>query len=162
MLNRFAALWLIMILLSSCNNANMVYGDYKELSDGWDKGQSVVFEFPAPDSTQTYDVFINLRNNEDYPFSNLFLIVNMNFPNGKVVADTLQYEMAKASGEWLGQGFSSLKENKLFYKEHIVFPELGSYQIAIQHAMRKNGDVEGVTTLEGITDVGIRIEKSVK
>ena len=140
----------------------MVYGDSKELPNGWDKEQVMLFDFPAPDSTQTYDMYINLRNNEDYPFSNLFLIVNLNFPNGKVVADTLEYEMAKANGEWLGQGFSSLKESKLFYKEDIVFPELGDYEIAIQHAMRKNGNVEGVTTLEGITDVGIRIEKSAK
>jgi len=162
MLNRFAALWLMILLLASCNNANMVYGDSKELPNGWDKEQVMLFDFPAPDSTQTYDMYINLRNNEDYPFSNLFLIVNLNFPNGKVVADTLEYEMAKANGEWLGQGFSSLKESKLFYKEDIVFPELGDYEIAIQHAMRKNGNVEGVTTLEGITDVGIRIEKSAK
>jgi gliding motility-associated lipoprotein GldH len=140
----------------------MAYGDYKELSDGWDKEEAVLFDFPAPDSTQTYDMYINLRNNEDYPFSNLFLIVNLNFPNGKVVADTLEYEIAKANGEWLGQGFSSVKESKLFYKEDFVFPELGNYEIAIQHAMRKNGNVEGVTTLEGITDVGIRIEKSAK
>lgn len=140
----------------------MVYGDYKELPDGWDKKQAVLFNFEAPDSTRTYDMFINLRNNEDYPFSNLFLIVNLNFPDGKVVADTLEYEMAEANGEWLGQGFSSVKESKLFYKEGIVFPELGNYEIAIQHAMRKNGNVEGVTTLEGITDVGIRIEKSAK
>lgn len=140
----------------------MVYGDYQELPDGWDKSELVLFDFQAPDSTQTYDMFINLRNNEDYPFRNLFLIVKLDFPNGKVVADTLEYEMAKADGEWLGQGFSSVKESKLYYKEGIVFPELGDYEISIQHAMRKNGNVEGVTTLEGITDVGIRIEKSVK
>jgi gliding motility-associated lipoprotein GldH len=162
MLNRFAALSLVTIFMASCNNADMVYGDYKELPNGWDKEHEVLFNFQAPDSTKTYDMFINLRNNQDYPFSNLFLIVNLDFPDGKVVADTLEYEMAKANGEWLGQGFSSVKESKLYYKEGIVFPTLGDYEISIQHAMRKNGNVEGVTTLEGITDVGIRIEKSAK
>lgn len=140
----------------------MVYGDYKELSNGWDKDEVLTFDFQAPDSTYTYDMFINLRNNEDFPFSNLFLIVNLNFPNGKVVTDTLEYEMAKANGEWLGEGFSSVKENKLFYKEAVAFPDQGNYSVTIEHAMRKNGNVEGVTTLNGITDVGIRIEKSAK
>jgi gliding motility-associated lipoprotein GldH len=104
-------------------------------------------------------MFINLRNNNDYNYSNLFLIVETNFPNGKGYRDTLEYMMTKPSGEFLGTGFSDLKENKLWYREGVVFEESGEYQVNIQHAMRRSGDVEGIQSLEGITDVGLRIEK---
>jgi len=92
--------------------------------------------------------------------SNLFLIVETNFPNGKGFKDTLEYVMAKPNGEFLGTGFSDIKENKLWYREGVVFDEDGEYQVNIQHAMRKSGSVRGLENLEGIIDVGFRIEKT--
>jgi gliding motility-associated lipoprotein GldH len=118
----------------------------------------------APDSIQPYNLFINLRNNNNYKFSNLFLIAELGYPNGKTLVDTLEYQMAKPSGEFLGTGAFSLKENKLWYKgfnEPFVFSELGNYQIKISQAMRQNGSVEGVKLLDGITDVGFRIEPNI-
>lgn len=86
----------------------------------------------------------------------------MQFPNGKVISDTLEYEMTKPNGEWLGTGFGDVKENKLWYKENVKFYESGDYCVRIKQAMRKNGQVEGIEDLQGITDVGFRIEKSEK
>ena len=57
------------------------------------------------------------------------------------------------------QTFSSLKENKLWFKENFTFNETGEYTINIQHAMREYGKVNGIMELEGITDVGFRIEQ---
>ena len=68
--------------------------------------------------------------------------------------------MALPNGQWLGKGYGSIKENKLWYKENIVFPSSGVYTLQISHAMRKNGNIEGIVDLEGITDVGFQIEKS--
>ena len=107
-------------------------------------------------------MFVNIRNTNDYKYNNLFLIVSMNHPNGKVIKDTLEYKMAAPNGELLGSGFSDLKENKLWYKGHdepFIFKESGTYSIAIQHAMRGIGKVEGDDFLNGITDIGFRIEQ---
>lgn len=84
----------------------------------------------------------------------------MNFPNGKVIVDTLEYKMAYPNGKWMGNGFSDIKENKLWYKENVQFSEIGTYQINIRHAMRQNGEVEGIDDLQGITEVGFSIEKN--
>ena len=118
------------------------------------------FEFSGMDTTVTYNMFINIRNDNTFPFSNLFLITEMEHPDGNTVKDTLEYKMAEPTGEWLGKGLGSVKENKLWYRENIVFPKTGVYKVNVSHAMRKNGDVEGLHVLEGITDVGLEIEKS--
>jgi len=68
--------------------------------------------------------------------------------------------MTNPKGEWLGNGFTDLKENKLWYKENMRFPSLENYQIHIKQAVRKTGDVEGIKELKGITQVGFRIEKT--
>ena len=89
----------------------------------------------------------------------MFLIVEMVFPHGKTLKDTLEYKMADPNGALLGTGASGIKENKLWYKEEVVFSEAGEYTVNIQHAMRENGKVNGVIALEGITDIGFRIER---
>ena len=152
-------LLLVAILTTSCDSKR-VFDEYKSLPNHWDKDSVVSFTIQEMDTSRVYDLFINIRNNNAYAYSNLYLIAEMNFPNGKIITDTLEYEMTYPTGEWMGQGFTDVKESKLWYKENIRFPEMGTYRINIQQAMRKNGEAEGIENLEGITEVGFRIEKS--
>ena len=147
----------LICLVSSCDK-NRVFDEYKPVKS-WHKDSIISFNLGELDSTRTYDLFLNIRNTSDYNYSNLFLITQMKFPQGKVISDTLEYEMAKPNGEWLGTGFGDVKESKLWYKEKVRFEEPGEYQVRIQQAMRKNGEVEGIEELQGITHVGFRIEK---
>lgn len=128
-------------------------------STGWNKENKVSFTFLVTDTINKKNLFLNIRNNKDYSYSNLFVITTMQFPDNKKVIDTLQYEMTDATGKFLGTGFTDIKENKLFYKENITFPAKGNYNFTVTQAMRKNGETAGIKNLEGITDVGFRIEK---
>ena len=153
---------LTLLLVTSCDS-KAVYDEYKSVPNKWHKDSVASFNFKAPDTTKNYNLYVNLRNTNDYKFSNLFLIVELNYPNGKAFKDTLEYKMAAPNGELLGSGFSDVKENKLWYrgyKSSFRFNEEGNYKVDIQHAMRKNGDVKGVENLEGITDIGFRIEQA--
>ncbi len=138
----------------------MVKSEYRATDGGsWNKDDVLEFTFSELDTVQEHDLFINVRNDETFPYNNLFLIAELNFPDGNTVTDTLEYEMALPDGTWLGKGYGSLKESKLWYKENIVFPTSGVYTLRVSHAMRKNGSVNGVINLEGITDVGFEIVK---
>lgn len=148
---------LSMLLLSSCNS-DAVFSSSTSFSDGWGVQDTVEVNLPEMDSLSAYNLFINVRNSNDYPFNNLFLIVDMEFPRGKIITDTLEYRMANADGTWMGTGIGSVKENKLWYKEGVRFTESGQYKLSIVHAVRNNGAVEGVERLMGITDIGISVE----
>lgn len=147
----------VLVIFASCDDTQ-VYDQYITVSETWEKDEKVSFELPELEPEKKYNLFINVRNTNDYRYSNLFLITDMKFPNGKVITDTLEYQMAAPDGKWLGTGFSDMKENKLWYKENINFTEEGVYTVTLQHAMRKNGEVSGINSLEGITEVGFRIE----
>ena len=147
-----------LMLLASCDSS-IVQSEYKTTSSGnWEKDAIMAFTIAELDTVQPYNIFINLRNNDSYLYSNIFLIAELEYPNGASIKDTLEYEMTLPDGQWLG----SLKENKLWYKENIVLPVKGVYNLKLSHAMRKNGKVSGIVDLEGITDVGYQIEKSNK
>ena len=154
----FLILTLAMVFLAC--DSDRVFDDYKSLPNQWNKDSVLTFNLQNIDSLTNYNLFINVRNNADFTYSNLFLIAEIQFPQGKVITDTLEYEMAAPNGKWLGTGFGDVKESKLWYKEHVSFPEPGIYKVSIQHAMRKNGSEDGIENLKGITEVGFRIEKT--
>ncbi|MBT8205519.1 MAG: gliding motility lipoprotein GldH [Eudoraea sp.] len=155
---RILIIGLLSLFLYSCNNA-LVFSEFQANAGGsWSREDVKDYSFTQNDTLSRYNLFINIRNDNTYPYSNLFLITDLSFPDGTVVRDTLEYEMALPDGQWLGKGYGSLKENKLLYKENIVFPNSGVYTFEVAHAMRQNGSVEGVNNLIGITDVGIQIE----
>lgn len=155
--NSFLILFLVLILVS-CDKKR-VFDQYKTVGDAWQKDSIATFTFNNQDTTKRYDLFVNLRSNNDYAFNNIFLIVSLEAPGGLTKVDTLQYQMAEPDGKLMGEGFSDVKESKLFYKEKHKFSVLGDYKIGIQQAVRKSGKVAGEKELKGITEVGFRIEK---
>lgn len=148
----------LLSLFVNCDRSR-VFEQYKAIpKSGWHKDSISQFVVKQVDTLKNYNLFFSIRNSNDYPFSNLFIIANIDFPNGKIITDTLEYQMALPSGEWLGTGGVSVKENKLWYKENFKFNESGNYKISVSQAMRKNGSANGILFLKGITDVGLRIE----
>ncbi|MEM9647583.1 MAG: gliding motility lipoprotein GldH [Bacteroidota bacterium] len=158
--NKICYALVLLLCLASCNS-NLVFSDYVPVGNGkWEIDKTMDFEFSQLDSVQNHHMFISIRNDNTFEFSNLFLITELEHPDGNTIKDTLEYKMAEPTGEWLGKGVGSIKENKLWYRENIVFPDSGVYKLRVAHAMRKNGEVDGVHILKGITDVGLEIEKS--
>ncbi len=147
------------VLLIGCQNNQVFNQSHALRKDGWHKDSIASFKIPVLDSLKKYNVFFNIRNSNTYAFSNLYIIAQLNYPNGKQKVDTLQYLMAKPNGEWLGIGATSIKESKLWYLNQFQFKENGVYTITVQQAMRTNGSSKGIVNLEGITDIGIEIQK---
>lgn len=160
MRNRFL-LFCAGLLFLSCAE-HVIFSESQVIPKGrWNKGDKLQFAVENTDTLQEKSLFIVLRNDNSYPYSNLYLIVGMESPNGNEVRDTLEYVMADPQGHWLGSGSTNTVENILGYKQNVVFSEKGVYTFTISHAMRENGSVSGIESLPGILDVGIQIEKNV-
>ena len=150
--------FLLLLSLLSCDKKR-VFDEYQSVGKSWDKDSVVSFDLPKLDPKKPYNLFLNIRDNNDYPYNNLFLIVSMEQPDKKTIVDTLEYQMADPDGSLLGDGFTDVKESKLIYKERMKFLP-GLYKVHIKHAARQTGKVVGVKKLDGITEVGFRIEKT--
>lgn len=148
-----------MFLFYSCDEKR-VFDEYKALNGTWNKDSIVTFEFEQKDTVKPFDLFVTTRTNNGYPYNNLFLIVELQQPGGLTHSDTLEYAMANPDGSLMGEGFSDVKESKLWYKKKQRFPKPGKYILSIRQAVRQAGQVPGVQELEGITDVGFRIEST--
>ena len=149
----------VFLVLIACSKQPF-FSQYQNIDNNkWDIDKPLTFNVPVNDSLSVFNLFVNIRNTNQYPYSNLFLIVTEKFENTITQIDTLEYDMADAHGKWLGSGFTSVKENKLIYKTGYKFSKKGNYSFSIAHAVRKNGQVFGDKYLNGISDVGLQIEK---
>ncbi|WP_116790259.1 gliding motility lipoprotein GldH [Flavobacterium psychrotrophum] len=147
-----------LVLLVSCDKKR-VFDEYKEFDGTWNKDSIASFTYEAKDTMSHYNLFLTTRTNNSYPYSNLFVIVQMEQPGTNITkADTLEYQMANPDGTLMGDGFSDIKESKLWYKEDVRFPKAGTYKFSVQQAVRQSGKVPGVQELDGITEIGLRIE----
>ncbi|MAD97769.1 MAG: gliding motility lipoprotein GldH [Flavobacteriaceae bacterium] len=148
----------LLVLFESCDSS-IEFIDFKSVSNTtWTTEDTISFTFPIKDTITPKNLFLHIRNNNDYEFNNLFVVTKLKFPNNQVIIDTLQYEMADKNGKLLGDGLSSIKESKLFYKENKVFPVSGDYTVSVYQAMRKQGEIAS-TNLNGVSEIGFSIEK---
>ncbi|NLO03116.1 MAG: gliding motility lipoprotein GldH [Bacteroidales bacterium] len=140
-------------MINSCDSTR-VYDEYKQVTRSeWHKDSLVVFEVPVNDTVLNYNLFLNIRNEVNYPYSNLWLFVEIVQPDGMAVKDTFELILADPSGKWLGKGLSGIRSRRAIYRRNVFFPLSGNYLIKIRHGMRPE-------MLKGIHDVGVRIERA--
>jgi len=143
----------LLAIFSACDN-NSVFVEYKSLpKSGWNKDSLVVFTIPVTDTLHNYNLYINVRNDVNYSYSNLWLFIEINQSGGKEIKDTFELSLAYPTGKWLGEGWGGKKTRQVIYRRDVYFPVSGTYKIKLQQGMRE-------TNLQGISDIGIRVEKA--
>lgn len=141
-----------LILFFSCNTSSTEEVIMNSVDNKWNKKSEQKFNLEVSDPQNPKNIIFVVRNNNEYPYSNIRFIVNFtDLQTKKKQTDTLNYILAKPNGEWLGTGFGETKETLFQYKLNYKFPEKGKYEIGLTQAMRND-------TLPGIEDVGVKIE----
>ena len=148
------------VFLMSCN-IDIQFIDYNSINGLWHKDSVQNFNFELNITEKTaYNSFINLRINEDYIFNNIFLIVTIRDSVNIVSIDTVEHKLVDKYGRFLGSKRINIVDNSLLHKENISLDSEKKYFVSIEHAMRVINKVGGLELLEGVVDVGFKIEKA--
>ena len=140
------------LLLASCSG-NVLFTDSVTMPEKeWTLMNIPSFRMLVTDTASNTDIYFTIRTGSSYPFRNIYLFVSTTSPDGRIITDTLQYNLADEKGKWYGKGFGDIHELNLPFRSNIYFPRKGTYQFKIQHGMR-------IENLKGVYDFGIRVEK---
>ncbi len=142
----------LLFLVSSCNN-QAYFDKTKDIGNSWKAQEKVSFVVEITDSIKAFDFYINIRNTVDYRYSNVFVFLKTNFPDGRYSIDTINIWLADPQGNWLGKGFGKYRDNSVLFKHDGRFPMKGKYRFEFEQAMREE-------SLVGLSALGIRIEDS--
>jgi len=142
---------LFLVVFSSCDS-KYIFEDYKTIShEGWNRDSVILFNMTVKNIDHLYKMYVNVRNMGNYSKRNLWLSVNIIYPDGRLLSDTVEFYLADEVGIWEGKGIGDLYDNQFFYKKDIFFPVIGEYSVSLRHIMKEKN-------LRGITDIGIQLE----
>lgn len=141
------------MIFSSCKGEDIYFQKYETIeSSSWNKEEVKVFDFDIVDTTKLYEFYLNLRNNNEYGYGNIFVFWTLQSPDGRTKTDTAQFILAKPNGQWLGKSASgTVIENSMYFLK-TKLPTRGTYSFEFVQGMRDDN-------LEGIKDVGLKIKK---
>lgn len=139
------------LLCISCGESSF-YEQYLSIEDRhWEKEKEYYFTFEITDTSIAYDVTVEIRNNNLYPFQNLWLFALEEQPSGGFRRDTIECMLADDYGKWLGTGISLYQSSFPLHSQY-HFKEEGTYTLGFRQGMRND-------RLPGIQNIGLRISK---
>lgn len=149
-------IFLFELLFFACSDSNVVIDDTSSFSEsGWIQKQPVRFNVEVADSASSYAAYVVVRQNNAYPFYNLYFSPSILDAKGttiqKGLAEAILYD--PKTGKPKGAGFGDIYEKKFLVYPNLKFPKPGKYQIQVAQSMR-------VDTLAGMVSFGLIVEKN--
>ncbi len=140
-------------LLTACNE-HTVYHSYQSLPNkGWGKSDTLSFQIPITTAFLLHSGFLR----KSATVSNILIMTSIylsvrNLQDSTVWrTDTIAFCLADSTGRWTGHGWGSIYQSETFITS--VRPlHPANYTIKIMSGMKDE-------KLQGLSDVGIRIEK---
>lgn len=153
MKNRFIIFVIGVLLISqqSCVDNAVVDNFFTIPNQHWTYAQPIKTVVEITNTTQNYNIFINLRHTDAYKYANIWFKVTIVSPDKKKKTERIEFNLATTDGAWLGTTAGNLFTCQLPYKENFKFSQKGKYLIVVEQNMRDN-------PLDGINDLGLRVE----
>jgi len=144
---------LFLVGLTSCSKG-LIYEKYLEIDQkSWEYENPVTFEVEVEKPEDSYDLYVNLRHSNDYPYSNLWLMLYTLPPEGQPTQQRLELKLARPDGSWIGNSLGGTITHEIRVRSNMELPAAGTYTYTIQHDMRMN-------QVPAVSHVGIRLSKA--
>lgn len=146
----------LLLLFAGCDSTRVHEVNVEFADKTWNIADRVTVDFEIKDTTLRYNVYFNVRNSLDYPYSRLFIHYAIVDPKNVVLEKKMvsNYLFDQKTGEPFGEsGIGDLFDHQFPLIKNYKFQQIGLHKITFEQFMRKD-------TLEGVMAVGARIEKS--
>lgn len=147
---------ILMLVLTSflvgCDDPVKIYEQSHDIpNQTWNKDHLVEFAFDITDTTQHYDIIVNLRHTTFYPNSNMWVMVYTTYPDGTEQEQRLELTMADEKGKWFGECTGDICYVQQYIQQRAYFNQTGTYKLAFEQIMRTDD-------LKDIMAFGLRVE----
>ena len=151
---RFSVLLVALcILLSGCDSSRVFenYVEFKERT--WNIQEPVSFEFEINNTQQQYNLYYEVRNSLDFPWSRIFLHYQISDSIGSVLDSKLiSNYLFEKDGKPLGRsGLGDVYDHRFPVLQNYTFTRPGKYKFTLQQENRKDN-------MNGILAIGLRVE----
>ncbi len=151
----FLTTLICILFLNACEQSRVFDKNIAIGNNGWAYGQPLQFEVSVIDTTESYNMFINIRHTDEYPYNNLWINLTTILPDSSIVSSKVNVELSMPDGKWTGNCVDGICYNAVLIQKNFRMPQKGKYTFILDQDMRMN-------PVPGLLDVGIRVEKFIE
>ncbi|MGE7773264.1 gliding motility lipoprotein GldH [Chitinophaga caseinilytica] len=122
----------------------------------WNKSFKPQYEVTLgnEDTAYYYNLYVNVRHKDAYPYNNIWLIVSTQLPGDSLPQSRrVELPLADSYGKWLGSGLDDIFEHRIPIQQNAILPRAGTYRFTFEQNMRQD-------PLPDMLSVGLRVEKA--
>ena len=149
----FILLILSQLLLISCGESYVFEKTYNLEKSEWKYDNTLDYTFEITDTTQVYNLLLEVSHSIDYSYQNCYLKIYTQFPSGEKTDYLLSVDLADGIGRWQGDCSGESCTTLFDIAKQTTFKELGKHTITLEQYMRKN-------PLKEIESLAIKLEEA--
>ena len=139
--------------LSSCDKARLFEENQQISNNSWDYKDAKTFTTEISDTSQNYNLYVNVRHSFQFEWRNVWVNIKTIFPDGKSFDKRVNLVLSEPDGHWYGDCLGDNCDLQVSIQNNAFFPQKGKYTFIITQDMRVN-------PLPFVKSVGMRIEKA--
>lgn len=140
------------VLLSACDKGVYHVQSHNFKNERWSNQDTAYFEVMAEDTLSLMNFYLKLRTSTAYLYSNLWVYLQTEAPDGSVSSEAQRINIANPDGSWIGNTSGSIVNSSLvFARQH--FPIKGLYKFKVVQATSLN-------EIENVLDLTMEVQKA--
>ena len=144
----------LVCVLSSCDT-NRVYEINHDFEDRtWKINEPQEFEFRIDDPEKKYNLYYNVRNSLDYPYSRIFITYHLEDSLGNELQSQLKTQDLfdqKTGAPFGSSSLGDIYDHQFLLLNEYEFKLPGTYKLKLEQFTRQD-------TLKGVLAIGARVE----
>ncbi len=148
--------WLIIGLIAicfSCGKAPFYEKSVSFKNKEWTRNLKPSFKVDIKDIGQEYNFTLSLRTTTDYKYSNLWIFLKTEAPDGTSAREPFEIVLANPDGSWVGNKSGTIVETPLYFNKRKL-PLKGNYTFTVEQGIT-NSEVNEVLDISFIVETVI-------
>lgn len=154
---RIAFFLLLVFLISGCDSGRLYEKNFDFEDRAWISDNQPAFEFEVTDTVKTYNLFCNIRNSVEYPYSRIFITYSLQDSTGTSLSKNMisAFLFEEKTGKPVGSSsLGNVYDQQVPILKNYQFKKAGRFSVRYEQFMRTD-------TLKGILAVGFRLESAI-
>jgi gliding motility-associated lipoprotein GldH len=143
---------LLVLLTTFACKENFYFESDKVLkADQWSYQDSLDFTFTIADTSNLYNIYLDITHSTEYPYQNIYLQITTQYPSGERIKERLPIDFADKTGRWYGNCDSEWCKLRVNLQGNAFFNSPGKHTITLEQNMR-------VESLSGVRELSLKLE----
>lgn len=128
-------LFVLLVLLVSCGPTPIFEHSFEFEQAIWSYDDPKSISFTAPDTSNQYDLILDVIHDKAYAYENLYIQLQTIFPDATDITDEVSIPLLGKDGRWVGKG-SEQKRIRVYLQQALKFREAGEHKIVLNQFSR--------------------------